>query len=236
MLIIEVLKSIDLEMLLRLLLATFLGLAIGIERELKRKSLGLKTILVISIVSCLLTIVSIQSAYLFPEGILAEIRMDPLRLAAQIVSGVGFLGAGVILRRGDDTVSGLTTAAIVWGAAGIGIATGAGFYIEAVTGVALLLISVEIVPITIKKIGVKEFHQKELYLRLTLTNREDIGKVIHQVEKSFHEKAENIRIKDLADDAYLVILLVMVDNDQTISEVYREVATIDKINNIEIRA
>src|SRR5699024_4201185 len=92
--IIEVLKSIDMEMLLRLLLATFLGLAIGIERELKRKSLGLKTILVISIVSCLLTIVSIQSVYLFPEGTLAEIRMDPLRLAAQIVSGVGFLGAG----------------------------------------------------------------------------------------------------------------------------------------------
>src|SRR5690625_3948671 len=161
--IIEVLKSIDMEMLLRLLLATFLGLAIGIERELKRKSLGLKTILVISIVSCLLTIVSIQSAYLFPEGTLAEIRMDPLRLAAQIVSGVGFLGAGVILRRGDDTVSGLTTAAIVGGAAGIGIATGAGFYIEAVAGVTLILVSVKVIPLIIKKIGVKEFHQKELY-------------------------------------------------------------------------
>jgi len=234
--IIEVLKSIDMEMLLRLLLATFLGLAIGIERELKRKSLGLKTILVISIVSCLLTIVSIQSAYLFPEGTLAEIRMDPLRLAAQIVSGVGFLGAGVILRRGDDTVSGLTTAAIVWGAAGIGIATGAGFYIEAIAGVTLILISVEIVPITIKKIGVKEFHQKELYLRLTLTNREDIDDVIHQVENSFHEKVDNIRIKDLAEDAYLIILLVMVDSEQTISEVYRKVAIIDKIENIEIRA
>ena len=233
---IELFKSVDMEMLLRLLLATFLGLAIGIERELKRKSLGLKTILVISIVSCLLTIVSIQSAYLFPEGMLAEIRMDPLRLAAQIVSGVGFLGAGVILRRGDDTVSGLTTAAIVWGAAGIGIATGAGFYIEAVAGVTLILVSVEIVPLAIKKIGVKEFHQKELYLRLTLTNREDIGGVIKRVEDHFHENVDNIRIKDLAEDAYLVILLVMVDNEQTISDVYREVAKIEKIKNVEIRA
>ena|SRR5699024_8149149 len=233
---IELFKSVDMEMLLRLLLATFLGLAIGIERELKRKSLGLKTILVISIVSCLLTIVSIQSAYLFPEGMLAEIRMDPLRLAAQIVSGVGFLGAGVILRRGDDTVSGLTTAAIVWGAAGIGIATGAGFYIEAVAGVTLILVSVEIVPLAIKKIGVKEFHQKELYLRLTLTNREDIGHVIQQVEGHFHENVDNIRIKDLAEDAFLVILLVMVDSEQTISDVYREVAKIEKIKNVEIRA
>lgn len=234
--IIEILKSIDMEMLLRLFLATVLGLAMGIERELKRKSLGLKTILVISIISCLLTIVSIQSAYLFPEGTLAEIRMDPLRLAAQIVSGVGFLGAGVILRRGDDTVSGLTTAAIVWGAAGIGIATGAGFYIEAVAGVALLLISVELVPAIINKIGVKEFQQKELYLRLTLTNRKDIDGVINKVEDSFHEKVDNIRIKDLAEKAYLVILLVRVDNEQTISEVYRVVSAIDKIKNIEIRA
>ena len=233
---IELFKSVDMEMLLRLLLATFLGLAIGIERELKRKSLGLKTILVISIVSCLLTIVSIQSAYLFPEGMLAEIRMDPLRLAAQIVSGVGFLGAGVILRRGDDTVSGLTTAAIVWGAAGIGIATGAGFYIEAVAGVTLILVSVEIVPLAIKKIGVKEFHQKELYLRLTLMNREDIDGVIKRLEERFNENVDNIRIKDVAKDAFLVILLVMVDNEQTISDVYREVAKIEKIKNVEIRA
>lgn len=232
----EIFQTIDLEMLLRLLLAAALGLAMGIERELKKKSLGLKTILVISIVSCLLTIVSIQSAYLFPEGVLAEIRMDPLRLAAQIVSGVGFLGAGVILRRGDDTVSGLTTAAIVWGAAGIGIATGAGFYIEAVAGVTLLLVSVEIVPVIIKKIGVKEFHQKDLYLRLTLTNRKDIDEVINKVKDRFSERVENIRIKDLTDEAFLVILLITVDSEQTISEVYNEVATIDKIKNIEIRA
>src|SRR5690625_2283883 len=143
--LLDIFLNIDIEMLIRLFIAAILGLLMGLEREMKRKSLGLKTILVISIVSCLLTIVSIQSAYIFPASEFAEIRMDPLRLAAQIVSGVGFLGAGVILRRQDDTVSGLTTAAIVWGAAGIGIATGAGFYIEAVAGVALLLISVELI-------------------------------------------------------------------------------------------
>src|SRR5690625_5947049 len=132
-------------MLIRLFLAAILGLLLGIEREIKRKSLGLRTILVISVVSCLLTIVSIQSAYIFPATTYAEIRMDLLRLAAQIVSGVGVLGAGVILRRDDDTVSGLTTAAIVWGAAGEGIGVGAGFYIEAITGVALLLLSIELI-------------------------------------------------------------------------------------------
>src|SRR5690625_960513 len=161
----EILLNIDIEMLIRLLIAAILGLLMGLEREMKRKSLGLKTILVISIVSCLLTIVSIQSAYIFPASLFTEIRMDPLRLAAQIVSGVGFLGAGVILRRQDDTVSGLTTAAIVWGAAGIGIATGAGFYVEAVAVVALLLISVELIPLIIHRLGVKQLHLKEQYLR-----------------------------------------------------------------------
>src|SRR5699024_12588903 len=96
------LLTFDLEMLGLLLLASVLGMTIGLERELKRKPLGLKTSLVISIFSCLLTIVSIQSSYIFYASENAEIRMDPLRLAYQIVSGVGFLVPGVILRGGDD--------------------------------------------------------------------------------------------------------------------------------------
>src|SRR5690625_2959206 len=174
-------------MLIRLFLAAILGLLLGIEREIKRKSLGLRTILVISVVSCLLTIVSIQSAYIFPDTQFAEIRMDPLRLAAQIVSGVGFLGAGVILRRGDDTVSGLTTAAIVWGAAGIGIATGAGFYLEAVIGVALLLVSIELIPVIVNRINFRELHLTELDLKVRVEKREEIGRVIQQIQGEVHD-------------------------------------------------
>lgn len=74
----------------------------------------------------MLTIVSIQSAEYYAE-ISMNIRSDPMRLAAQIISGVGFLGAGVILHRHDDAISGLTTAAIVWASAGVGITCGAGF-------------------------------------------------------------------------------------------------------------
>lgn len=222
-------------MLLRLLIAAALGLAMGIERQLKRKSLGLRTILVISIVSCLLTIVSIQSSYLFPAGAFAEIRMDPLRLAAQIVSGVGFLGAGVILRRDDDTVSGLTTAAIVWGAAGIGIATGAGFYVEAVIGVVLLLISVELVPIIVNKLSMQELHLQEIYARVVLKDRKDIDKVMNKLEKDV-VKVENTRIKDLPDRSYLVVLLIMVDDQKTTAEVYQLISKIDQIKQIEIRA
>src|SRR5699024_304388 len=105
-LMLEILSNVNLEMIVRFIIAGILGLMLGLERELKRKSLGLKTILVISIVSCLLTIVSIQSAYMLSGSSFLEMRMDPLRLAAQMISGVGYLRAEVILRRGDNSISG----------------------------------------------------------------------------------------------------------------------------------
>lgn len=228
-------NTFDAEMLLRLVIAGVLGLAMGLERELKRKSLGLRTIIVISTISCLLTIVSIQASYLFQESEYTEIRMDPLRLAAQIVSGVGFLGAGVILRRGDDTISGLTTAALVWGAAGIGIAVGAGFYIEAVVGVLILLFSVEILPILINRMDVKKLHLKELYLRVTLDDREAISGVVEQIEASVI-RVDNIRIKDINSDAYSIVLLIMVNDTESITEVYNKISQINKIEKIEVRA
>lgn len=227
--------SLDLEMLLRLLIAATLGLAIGLERELKRKSLGLKTILVISTISCLLTIVSIQASYVFPESDFLEIRMDPLRLAAQIVSGVGFLGAGVILQRGDDTISGLTTAALVWGAAGIGIAVGAGFYIEAVTGVTLLLVSIELIPLVIKKLNVQGLHLKELYVRITVKDREDISGVVTLIKENVI-RVDNLRIKDVNKNSHLVVLMIVVDDHLETADIYNEIAQIDKVETIEIRA
>ena len=102
--------------------------------------MGLKTSLVIATFSCLLTIISIETAYSTPAREDINITMDPLRLAAQIVSGIGFLGAGVILRRGNDSITGLTTAAMIWGAAGIGIAVGAGFYMDATLAVVIIVL------------------------------------------------------------------------------------------------
>uniref|UniRef100_UPI00036497D8 MgtC/SapB family protein n=1 Tax=Paenisporosarcina sp. TG-14 TaxID=1231057 RepID=UPI00036497D8 len=104
------------EILIKLGLAALLSLIIGVERELKKKPVGLKTSLVIATFSCLLTYISIETAYITEARSGVNITMDPLRLAAQIVSGIGFLGAGVILRRGNDSITGLTTAAMIWGA------------------------------------------------------------------------------------------------------------------------
>jgi putative Mg2+ transporter-C (MgtC) family protein len=118
--------------LLRLALAGALGGLIGLERELRDREAGLRTHLLVSVGAALFTIVS---AYGF-----ASIRTDPTRVAAQIVTGVGFLGAGAIIQQGSS-VRGLTTAATLWVVAAVGLAAGAGYYSAALITTALVLVA-----------------------------------------------------------------------------------------------
>jgi len=230
----EVMEVMDIELLIKLCISAALGLIIGLERELKRKPLGLKTSLVISIISCLLTIVSIESAYLFPGSDDVRIQMDPLRLAAQIVSGIGFLGAGVILRRGNDHISGLTTAALIWGAAGIGIAVGAGFYIEAVAGVVLLIISVEVIPYLLMKIGPKKLLKRDLLIKIIVSKRESVENVLLNLRK---EKIliTHTRIKDLRDESlHLLELKTRVSAKRSVTNIYYSLYHMNDVQEIEI--
>ncbi len=119
--------SYELIVSLRLLLSTLLGGVIGLERESLNKSAGLRTYTLVSLGSCLIMITSIEMYKIFGHGS----GGDPARLAAQVVSGIGFLGAGAILHSGFN-VRGLTTAASLWVVAGIGLAVGAGRYLTAV--------------------------------------------------------------------------------------------------------
>jgi putative Mg2+ transporter-C (MgtC) family protein len=115
--------------LLRLAVAAGLGGAVGFERELRERQAGLRTHLVVSVGAALFTLVS---AYGFRDVLeQGQVVADPTRIAAQIVSGIGFLGAGAIIRQGLS-VRGLTTAATLWLVAAIGMASGAGYYDGAV--------------------------------------------------------------------------------------------------------
>ncbi len=231
----EIISQLDIEILIKLGISTALGLIIGLEREIKRKPVGLKTSLVISIVSCLLTIVSIESAYTFPHSDEVNVTMDPLRLAAQIVSGIGFLGAGVILRRGNDSISGLTTAALIWGAAGIGIAVGAGFYIEASAGVALLIISVELIPLLVAFIGPKQLRQKEIKLHLIVHEKKRIDDLIKAVNEQ-KMNIQNIRIKDLESGSHLVKLRITVNFKRKTTDVYYSISEIEGVTSVEVES
>lgn len=222
----------ELFILLKLGISAFLGLIIGIEREIKRKPVGLKTSLVISIVSCMLTIVSIESAFKFPGSDQLNVTMDPLRLAAQIVSGIGFIGAGVILRR-DNSISGLTTAAIIWGAAGIGIAVGAGFFFEAIVGVILLIISVELVPGIIALIGPSVLRQKEILVKLVIEDKEAISQVMSEIAED-NISVKNIRIKDIDNNKHALTLKILVNQRRKTSEVYYTISSIKAVSQVEI--
>jgi len=126
--------------LLRLTLAAVLGGAIGFERELRERQAGLRTHLLVSVGSALFTLVS---AYGFHEFLVnggGLVRTDPTRIAAQVVTGVGFLGAGAIIRQGLS-VKGLTTAATLWLSAAIGMAAGAGYYSAALFSTAGALLT-----------------------------------------------------------------------------------------------
>ena len=118
----------ELEIVLRILLAIALGAIIGFQRGKAEKPAGMRDLILISAGSALFTVVSIYG-----------FGADPARVAAGIVTGIGFLGAGAIIRRGEGGVKGLTTAATIWVTAGIGLATGAGMYVIAPVATFLVL-------------------------------------------------------------------------------------------------
>lgn len=127
------------DVLLRLAVAAGLTGAIGLERELRERAAGLRTHMLVGLGSALFTIVSAYGwadfRFSTPEGVV----FDPTRIAAQIVTGIGFLGAGAIIRQGLS-VRGLTTAAGLWVVAAIGMAAGAGYYSAALIATGLVLV------------------------------------------------------------------------------------------------
>jgi len=126
----------DLEIAIRLALAAVLGSLIGFERERLLWAAGLRTHMLVCVGACLLMIVS---AYGFENAIaMPHVILDPSRVAAQVVSGIGFLGAGAILMRGQ-IVRGLTTAAGIWAVAAIGLAAGGGMFFAATVSTAIII-------------------------------------------------------------------------------------------------
>jgi putative Mg2+ transporter-C (MgtC) family protein len=128
------------EVLLRIVLAGVLGGAIGAEREIREREAGLRTHMLVAVGAALFTIVSAYAWSDFQFSTREGITFDPTRIAAQVVTGIGFLGAGAIIRQGLS-IRGLTTAASLWVVAAIGMASGAGYYSAAVITTVLVLVS-----------------------------------------------------------------------------------------------
>jgi putative Mg2+ transporter-C (MgtC) family protein len=124
---------------LRLFAAAALTGAVGLERELRERAAGLRTHMLVGVGSALFTLVSAYGFNAFLQSGANVVRADPSRIAAQIVTGIGFLGAGAIIRQGLS-IRGLTTAAGLWVAAAIGMAVGAGYWSAALIGTGVVLV------------------------------------------------------------------------------------------------
>jgi putative Mg2+ transporter-C (MgtC) family protein len=160
----------NMELISRLVLAAALGSVIGIERERLSWAAGLRTHMLVSVGSALIMIVS---AFGFADALKADhVVLDPSRMAAQVVSGIGFLGAGSILLRGE-IVRGLTTAASLWSVAAIGLAVGGGLYTAAIAATIIILIILA---------GIKPLERRFL----TFRQRRQLTLLVERGKLTFH--------------------------------------------------
>jgi putative Mg2+ transporter-C (MgtC) family protein len=169
------------ELLARLALAAALGAVVGFEREVRERQAGLRTHMLVSLGSALFTIVSAYAWTDFTFGAIHGITYDPTRIAAQIVTGVGFLGAGAILHQGT-LVRGLTTAASLWIVAAIGMATGAGYWWAAIIATGLVLFALWPLRLAVYPLLLR-LRPDEVLLFVELREGEAVGDVIGTLER-----------------------------------------------------
>lgn len=164
------------EFVFRLFVAGVMGALVGLDREYRAKEAGYRTHFLVSLGSALIMIIS-QHGF---DGVLHEvgIGLDPSRVASQVVTGIGFIGAGTIILH-KQTVRGLTTAAGIWATSGIGLTIGAGMYVLGISATVLTLIGLEVLSLLFKKVGMKS-----LSVEFSTNNKDTID----SVAKSFNSK------------------------------------------------
>jgi putative Mg2+ transporter-C (MgtC) family protein len=221
--------SIDLGLLPRLLLAAVLGGVVGIEREVSGKPAGLRTNLLICVGAALLTDLSIEVAALANVDNVANdspFRADPARIAAQIVSGIGFLGAGTILQARGNVI-GLTTAATIWVVAAIGMAVGAQAYSEAVGATLLVVLALVVLG------RLEVFVQSRWGTHRYVVVMEPDSGALARVESTFRRDALRVETSSInkAGDHYEIVFVVT-GPSETRERTIRELVRSDDIHRI----
>jgi putative Mg2+ transporter-C (MgtC) family protein len=208
------------EILIRLIIAAGLGAVIGYERERSNQPAGLRTHIILSVGAALAMTLSINIAMQFrPLGI----NGDPGRLAAQVVSGIGFLGAGAILRYGTS-IKGLTTASSLWTLAVVGLVVGAGYYIAAI-GATLILLGVLFILNILERRLINPYSQMSLVL-----SAEDHPNVIPDLKKILGEHTVKytgfIVQKNLKRKIIKIEALLQVNNKVGIEQLMADLSTL----------
>ncbi|SHF09023.1 putative Mg2+ transporter-C (MgtC) family protein [Seinonella peptonophila] len=217
------------EITLRLFLAALLAGLIGWERERDNHPAGFRTHILVCVGSALIMLISVYGFGEFMNS--PNVRFDPSRIGAQVVSGIGFLGAGTIIRQGV-TVSGLTTAASLWVVAGIGLAVGAGFMFGAVLATALVLVSLEVLN------RVDQWALRKNRLRVFTMEIEDQRGKLSELANAFVDLGGSVQKIDIkqygvAKPNVKIQFTVMMNEEVKVEDLCDEIRTIDGVQSIQ---
>ena len=231
---------INLDYMLRILIAVIFGFCIGLERELTNKYAGLRTHILVCLGACVFTLISIYGFPTFAPGdnVLIDqatgIR-DTSRVAAQIVTGIGFIGAGTVLRNGP-IVLGLTTAATLWIAASIGMACGAGMFEIAFAGTLLSILTLVSIRVFERKV-LPNSTKRTKRVKLVIVCQNQFANKIHEYIIEKYQDISELSKKQLkADENSTKITCVMdVITRKPIKDLYKAFQTLEGIDSISIQ-
>lgn len=213
----------EIEIVIRLVVALALGAVVGIEREREAQNAGLRTHMILVLGSCLAMILSINIA--------SDYGSDPARLAAQVISGIGFLGAGAILRFGFN-VRGLTTATTIWSMAIVGMAVGYGYYIVGVVVTLLILMTLTLVSRVARKY-VRKGEQHEVTIDM-----DDRPGTIRKVQKLLQSSTEETSTFSLKKNVRASVLRmeiqVIIPQGERLEELIDNISKIEGVRTIKI--
>jgi len=213
------------ETLVRLAIAAGLAAVIGFERELRERLAGLRTHVLVSIGAALFTLVSAYGFDDFLHTGVPTVGYDPTRIAAQVVTGVGFLGAGAIIRHGTS-VRGLTTAATLWVSAAIGIAAGAGYYSGAVLATAVTIFALW--PLRYVGAGMVDRLRPESRLLVVHLRRNEPSAPLLDWFKEQGARVDHVRV-DERHDRRMVTVTLSAPSEQLLAKV----ADLDFVQGVE---
>lgn len=211
------------EVIVKLLLAVIVGGFTGYEREKSNQFAGFRTHILVSIGSCITSIIALE---LFTEyGSITN--MDPARLPAQVLSGIGFLGAGAILKNSNG-IRGLTTAAGIWTTACIGIAIGYGQYILGISAWILVMTTLYMLKNFDKVIS----KRSQTVLKATITNL-DVTSTVFNTIKASEIAIKNFQIMTKSEGIWEIVLLIEYDKRLILDELIIELKNINHVINME---
>lgn len=225
----------DISLVIRVLSSVLLGFAIGLEREMTNKYAGLRTNILVCLGACLFTVISI---YGFPEVSVTGDELgtrDTARVAAQVVTGIGFIGGGTVLRHGA-TVFGLTTAATLWVSASIGMACGAGMYGLAITATVLsilVLVSVRLFEKNVLISSTKNTRRLKMSISCLNENSNEIYDYI--IENSRHLREISRKLNKQDDNLTKIVVILDFVGRHPIQDLYKNYQKLEGIESISIQ-